>query len=293
MSIMLVRCAIVLSACLAPEALAFLQPDVEGTARGGANTVSSGTTGAASSVAGTLPRVPEAPLPGVAPPVSVPLVGSAAPHTADPVVCGLLGGIIVVNWILACCCAGFGAAGAGAAAVEEEKGDTKDAEAAGAAGGVCGALFACVECLASICSIIALVYAAFTGLFRAWLGGQAVSGWCLAMAIISTLQLVACVCICCCATCCSALLGAEVYDKYVNQHSKHVFGSHMHELVHKHKPDGTHPITEGHIPLHEHIHKHLPIARAAGPPKQGKDLSAKNADYGSTETAPETQQPSA
>jgi len=267
---MCVRCAIVLVVALVPSALGFLQPDVEGAATGTANTVSSGTTGAASNVAGALPRVPEAPLPGVAPPVSVPVVGSSAPHTADPVVCGLLGGIIVTNWILACCCAGFGAAGAGAAAVEEEKGDTQDAEAAGAAGGVCGALFACVECLASICSIIALIYAAFTGLFRAWLGGQAVSGWCLAMAIISTLQLVACVCICCCATCCSALIGEEVYEKYVNQHSKHVFGSHMHELVHKHKPSGTHPITEGHLPLHEHIHKHIPIARAAGKPKEGK-----------------------
>jgi len=267
---MCVRCAIVLVVALVPSALGFLQPDVEGAATGTANTVSSGTTGAASNVAGALPRVPEAPLPGVAPPVSVPVVGSSAPHTADPVVCGLLGGIIVTNWILACCCAGFGAAGAGAAAVEEEKGDTQDAEAAGAAGGVCGALFACVECLASICSIIALIYAAFTGLFRAWLGGQAVSGWCLAMAIISTLQLVACVCICCCATCCSALIGEAVYDKYVNQHSKHVFGSHMHELVHKHKPSGTHPITEGHLPLHEHIHKHIPIARAAGKPKEGK-----------------------
>jgi len=270
MSGMCVRCAIVLVVALVPSALGFLQPDVEGAATGTANTVSSGTTGAASNVAGALPRVPEAPLPGVAPPVSVPVVGSSAPHTADPVVCGLLGGIIVTNWILACCCAGFGAAGAGAAAVEAEKGDTQDAEAAGAAGGICGALFACVECLASICSIIALVYAAFTGLFRAWLGGQAVSGWCLAMAIISTLQLVACVCICCCATCCSALIGEAVYDKYVNQHSKHVFGSHMHELVHKHKPSGTHPITEGHLPLHEHIHKHIPIARAAGKPKEGK-----------------------
>jgi len=267
---MCVRCAIVLVVALVPSALGFLQPDVEGAATGTANTVSSGTTGAASNVAGALPRVPEAPLPGVAPPVSVPVVGSSAPHTADPVVCGLLGGIIVTNWILACCCAGFGAAGAGAAAVEEEKGDTQDAEAAGAAGGICGALFACVECLASICSIIALIYAAFTGLFRAWLGGQAVSGWCLAMAIISTLQLVACVCICCCATCCSAILGEAVYEKYVNQHSKHVFGSHMHELVHKHKPDGTHPITEGHLPMHDVIHKHVPLAKAAGPPKAGK-----------------------
>jgi len=269
------RCAIVLAVALVPSALSFLQPDVEGAASGTANKVTSGTTGAASQVAGTLPRVPEAPLPGVAGP-SVPGVGSSAPHTADPVVCGLLGGIIVTNWVLACCCAGFGAAGAGAAAVEEEKGDTKDAEAAGAAGGVCGALFACVECLASICSIIALVYAAFTGLFRAWLGGQAVSGWCLAMAIISTLQLVACVCICCCATCCSALIGEAVYDKYVNQHSKHVFGSHMHELVHKHKPSGTHPITEGHLPLHEHIHKHVPIARAAGKPKEGKNQATES-----------------
>jgi len=269
------RCAIVLAVALVPSALSFLQPDVEGAASGTANKVTSGTTGAASQVAGTLPRVPEAPLPGVAGP-SVPGVGSSAPHTADPVVCGLLGGIIVTNWVLACCCAGFGAAGAGAAAVEEEKGDTKDAEAAGAAGGVCGALFACVECLASICSIIALVYAAFTGLFRAWLGGQAVSGWCLAMAIISTLQLVACVCICCCATCCSALIGEAVYDKYVNQHSKHVFGSHMHELVHKHKPSGTHPITEGHLPLHEHIHKHVPLARAAGKPKEGKNQATES-----------------
>jgi len=269
-----VRCAFVLSVSLAASALGFLQPDIEGTATGTAGKISSGTTGTASQVAGSLPRVPEAPLPGVAGP-SVPGVGSSAPHTADPVVCGLLGGIIVTNWILACCCAGFGAAGAGAAAVEEEKGDTQDAEAAGAAGGVCGALFACVECLASICSIIALIYAAFTGLFRAWLGGQAVSGWCLAMAIISTLQLVACVCICCCATCCTAVLGEAAYEKYVNQHSKHVFGSHMHELVHKHKPHGTHPITEGHLPLHDHIHKHLPIARAAGPPKAGKDLPDK------------------
>merc|ERR1712159_637833 len=173
------------------------------------------------------------------------------------------------------CCAGAAGAGEAAAGAEAAEGDSKDAVAAGAAGGVAGACFACVECLASICSIIALVYAAFTGLFRAWLGGQAVSGWCLAMAIISTLQLVACVCICCCATCCSALLGEAAYEKYVNQHSKHVFGSHMHELVHKHKPSGTHPITEGHLPLHDHIHKHLPIARVAGPPKAGKDLSKK------------------
>jgi hypothetical protein len=198
------------------------------------------------------------------------MVGSSAPHTADPTVCGILGGIIVLNWVIACCCAGAGAAGGAAAGAEAAEGDEGGAEAAGAAGGVAGACFACVECLASICSIIALIYAAFTGLFRAWLGGQAVSGWCLAMAIISTLQLLACVCICCCATCGAAILGEAGYEMYVNKHSKHVFGSHMHELVHKHKPGGTHPITEGHIPLHEHIHEHVPLARAAGKPKEGK-----------------------
>jgi hypothetical protein len=240
------------------------------TAMGAPGKVGSGFTGATESAAGNLPRVPDAPLPAVAPPVSVPMVGSSAPHTADPTVCGILGGIIVLNWIIACCCAGAGAAGGAAAGAEAEEGDTSGAEAAGAAGGIAGACFACVECLASICSIIALIYAAFTGLFRAWLGGQAVSGWCLAMAIISTLQLLACVCICCCATCGAAILGEAGYEMYVNKHSKHVFGSHMHELVHKHKPGGTHPITEGHIPLHEHIHEHVPLARAAGKPKEGK-----------------------
>jgi len=232
-----------------------------------------GFTGATQNVAAALPKVPEAPLPAVAPPVSVPIVGSSAPHTADPAVCGILGGIIVLNWIIACCCAGAGAAGGGVAGAEAANGEKTGAEAAGACGGLAGACFACIECLASICSIIALVYAACTGLFRAWLGGQAVSGWCLAMAIISTLQLLACVCICCCASCGAAILGDAVYEKYVNQHSKHVFGSHMHDFVHKHKPDGTHPITEGHLPMHDTLHQHVPIARAAGPPKAGKDLA--------------------
>merc|ERR1719162_1004936 len=118
------------------------------------------------------------------------------------------------------------------------------------------------------------------------MGGQAVSGWCLAMAIISTLQLLACMCICCCATCGMAMLGPVAYEKYVNKHSKHVFGSHMHEMVHKHKPDGTHPITEGHLPMHDTLHKHLPIVRAGGAPKAGKDGKAA---YGSTDAAPAAQ----
>ena len=51
--------------------------------------------------------------------------------------------------------------------------------------------FSRVGCAASISSVVALLYAAFTGLFRTWLCGQAVSGWSLAMAVISTLQLLA------------------------------------------------------------------------------------------------------
>jgi len=244
-------CILVLFVGWMPEALGTLRQAPEAVT-GATSTVGNGVTGTTESVAGALPRVPEAPLPGVAPPVAVPVVGSSAPHTADPAVCGVLGGIIVLNWILACCCAGAGAAGGAAAGGEAAEGETGGAEAAGAAAGVAGTCFACIECAASICSIIALVYAGFTGLFRAWLGGQAVSGWCLAMAIISTLQLLACVCICCCASCGSAILGEALYDKYVNEHSKHVFGSHMHEMVHKHKPGGTHPITEGHLPIVGH-----------------------------------------
>ena len=54
------------------------------------------------------------------------------------------------------------------------------------------ALFlSCVECSASACGVVALLYAAFAGLFRVWLRGQTVSGWSLAMAVISTLQLLA------------------------------------------------------------------------------------------------------
>ena len=55
----------------------------------------------------------------------------------------------------------------------------------------------CVECSASICDAVSLLYATFTGLFRAWLCGPVVSGWCLAMAVISTLRLFALVLTCC------------------------------------------------------------------------------------------------
>merc|ERR1719310_432694 len=100
-----------------PEALGTLRQAPEAVT-GATSTVGNGVTGTTESVAGALPRVPEAPLPGVAPPVAVPVVGSSAPHTADPAVCGVLGGIIVLNWILACCCAGAGAAGGAAAGAE-------------------------------------------------------------------------------------------------------------------------------------------------------------------------------
>ena len=49
----------------------------------------------------------------------------------------------------------------------------------------------CVECSASICETASLLYATFAGLFRAWLCGPVVSGRCLAMVVISTLQLLA------------------------------------------------------------------------------------------------------
>merc|ERR1719353_2654046 len=88
--------------------------------------VGDATTGTVEQVAGALPRVPEAPLPGVAGP-NVPIVGSSATHTADPAVCGILGGIIVLNWIIACCCAGAGAAGGAAAGAEAVEGDASKA----------------------------------------------------------------------------------------------------------------------------------------------------------------------
>merc|ERR1719169_124035 len=92
-----------------------------------ASQASAGAQGGASSAARSLPgQVPEAPLPGVAGP-AVPGVGSSQPHTADPVVCGLLGGFIVLNWIMCCCCAGVGAAAAGEEAAEGD--ETKAEEA--------------------------------------------------------------------------------------------------------------------------------------------------------------------
>jgi len=244
-----------------------------------ANQASAGASGGASSAARSLggDKVPEAPLPGVAGP-AVPGVGSKQPHTADPVVCGILGGVIVLNWIICCCCAGCGAAAAGEEAAE---GDETKAEEAG---GIAAGCVACIECVASICSICALIYCLMTGLFRAWLGGQSVSGWCLALAIISVLQLFLCICICCCATCGAAILGEEMHEKYIHQHSKHLMGSHMHELVHKHKPGGTHPITEGHLPMHDTLHQHVPLVKHAAPTRPGKEGVEKyNPKYGSTQ----------
>merc|ERR1719446_1868894 len=120
---MAVRFAFVIVAGLAPTTLGslFQAPEMPvagqaaDTVAGAPNQVGSGVTGTTETVAGALPRVPDAPLPAVAPPVSVPVIGSSAPHTADPTVCGILGGIIVLNWIIACCCAGATAAEGAAA----------------------------------------------------------------------------------------------------------------------------------------------------------------------------------
>merc|ERR1719324_1156305 len=79
-----------------------------------ASQLGEGGAQAASTAARSLPRVPNAPLPSVNGP-RVEVLGSSKPHTADPVVCGLLGGVIVLNWILACCCAGFCAVASAAA----------------------------------------------------------------------------------------------------------------------------------------------------------------------------------
>merc|ERR1719321_782180 len=102
----------------------------------------------ASNVAGAVPvKAPEPPLPAVGGP-SVPLVGSQEPHTADPVVCGLLATVLIIGWIVACCCAA-GAAGEGAAAAED--GSAGEGAAAAGAGG-CFALIECCESIAAICS---------------------------------------------------------------------------------------------------------------------------------------------
>ena len=78
-------------------------------------------------------------------------------------------------------------------------------------------IFARAECTASICSIVALVFVAFMGLFRAWPGCQAVSGWCLALTIISYLSLLARVGICHCAVCYVVIAKAEEERKRVKK----------------------------------------------------------------------------
>ena len=72
-------------------------------------------------------------------------------------------------------------------------------------------------CCASICSIVALVGAAVGGLFRASLSGQAVYVWYLALTIISTLPLLACVCICHCAYCYPSIVKAAEQRKFVKK----------------------------------------------------------------------------
>ena len=75
---------------------------------------------------------------------------------------------------------------------------------------------ALVECRAGICRAITLVCAAVTGLFRALPVGQVARDWYLAMAIISTLMLLALGYICHCATCYVSMLEAEEYEALVH-----------------------------------------------------------------------------
>jgi len=171
-------------------------------------------------------QVPEAPLPKAASPVEVPVIGSKEPHSANPVVCGVLGGLIVLNWVVGCCCAG-GAAAAGSQGNE-----------AGAAGG--GGLFACVELLGSLAAIASLVYVIYTGLLSAWLGGQSFGGWCLFLSILATIQLIMCMCICCCAGVGAAIFGEELMHKI----SRHSLGSHGHDLATGKSADESTPLAK-------------------------------------------------
>ena len=73
------------------------------------------------------------------------------------------------------------------------------------------------ECYAGIGSINALVGAAAAGLFRKEMDGQVVYGWCLALAIISTLMLLALVSICHCAHANSSTYKATKQVKFVKK----------------------------------------------------------------------------
>ena len=76
-------------------------------------------------------------------------------------------------------------------------------------------MFADAVCCASICSTDALVGTAVGGLFRASVSGQAVYDWYLALTIISTLLLLACVCIRHCAYCYPSIVKAAEENKFV------------------------------------------------------------------------------
>jgi len=140
-------------------------------------------------------------------------------------ICGVLGCLIVLNWVVGCCCAG-GAAAAGAEGSES-----------GAAAG--GGLFACVELIGSLAAIASLIYVCYTGALSAWLGGQALGGWCLFLTVLSTIQLVLCICICCCAG-----ILASIFGDSIKEHGRHIFGSHVHDMLHPKEDDEKTPINK-------------------------------------------------
>ena len=67
-----------------------------------------------------------------------------------------------------------------------------------------------------LCGVGRLVHVVDAGLFRVRPGGQAASDWYFAMAITSTLQLLAYVWVCCCAPCCLFIFEVEEFDKRSN-----------------------------------------------------------------------------
>ena len=67
-----------------------------------------------------------------------------------------------------------------------------------------------------LCGVGRLVHAVDAGLFRVRPGGQAASDWYFAMAITSTLRLLAYVCVYCRSPCCMSVLEAEAYDSCSN-----------------------------------------------------------------------------
>ena len=111
-----IRCALIVVLTVHVSGYTFQSAD-HAVGHGHLREVHARTASSASKLAAAVPQVPEPPLPAAGSPVEVPLVGSKKAHTADPAICGILGGLIVLGWVVGCCCAG-GAGAAGASGSE-------------------------------------------------------------------------------------------------------------------------------------------------------------------------------